>query len=93
MNNLPSISAHIDEKIIHKVIQDNFGALAPSFFTLTSNWFIRAYEHYKDIDKFVIIIYLINQDLMNSMIVFDTWSSFSKILLIKLEWSLLGISM
>ncbi len=64
MNTLPSISAHIDEKVINKVIQDNFGALAPSFFTLTSNWFIRAYEHYKDIDKFVIIIYLINQDLI-----------------------------
>jgi len=64
MNTLPSISAHIDEKAINKVIQDNFGALAPSFFTLTSNWFIRAYEHYKDIDKFVIIIYLINQDLI-----------------------------
>ena len=64
MNTLPSISAQIDEKKINKVIQDNFASLAPSFFTLTSNWFIRAYEHYKDIDKFVIIIYLINQDLV-----------------------------
>ncbi len=64
MNTLPSISAHIDEKIINKVIQDNFALLAPSFFTLTSNWFVRAYDHYKDIDKFVIIIYLIHQDLI-----------------------------
>ena len=64
MNTLPSISAHIDEKVINKVIQDNFAALAPSYFTLTSNWFVRAYDHYKDIDKFVIIIYLIHQDLI-----------------------------
>ena len=64
MNILPSISAHIDEKIINKVIQDNFAALAPYYFTLTSNWFVRAYDHYKDIDKFVIIIYLIHQDLI-----------------------------
>jgi len=64
MNTLPSISAHIDEKLINKVIQDNFAALAPSFYTLTSNWFVRAYDHFKDIDKFVIIIYLINQDLV-----------------------------
>ena len=64
MNTLPSISAHINEKIINKVIQDNFAALAPSFFTLTSNWFVRAYNHHKDIDKFVIIIYLIHQDLI-----------------------------
>ena len=64
MNTLPSISAHIDEKVINKIIQDNFAALAPSFYTLASNWFVRAYDHYKDIDKFVIIIYLINQDLI-----------------------------
>ena len=64
MKALPSISEHIDEKIINKIIQDNFSILAPSFFTLTSNWFVRAYKYYKDIDKFVIIIYLINQDLI-----------------------------
>jgi DNA-binding MarR family transcriptional regulator len=64
MNTLPSISAHIDEKVINKIIQDNFAAIAPSFYTLTSNWFVRAYDHWKDIDKFVIIIYLINQDLI-----------------------------
>ena len=64
MKALPSISAHIDEKIINKIIQDNFALLAPCYFTLTSNWFVRAYDHYKDIDKFVIIIYLIHQDLI-----------------------------
>jgi predicted transcriptional regulator len=64
MNTLPSISAQINEDKIHKAIQKNFASLAPSFFTLTSNWFIRAYDHYKDIDKFVIIIYLIHQDLI-----------------------------
>ena len=62
MNTIPSISGHIDEKLINKVIQENFAELAPSFFTLTSNWFVRAYDHYKDIDKFVIIVYLIHQD-------------------------------
>ena len=64
MNTLPSISEHIDQNLINKVIEDNFAALAPSFYTLASNWFVRAYDHYKDIDKFVIIIYLINQDLI-----------------------------
>ena len=61
---LPSISEHINEKIINKIIQDNFAALAPCYFTLTSNWFVRAYNHWKDIDKFVLIIYLIHQDLI-----------------------------
>ena len=64
IKNLPSISAQIDEKLINQIIQNNFSLLAPAFFTLTSNWFIRAYDHFKDIDKFVIIIYLINKDLI-----------------------------
>ena len=64
MSKLPSISEQINEKKIHNIIRKNFTLLAPSFFTLTSNWFIRAYDHFKDIDKFIIIIYLINQDLI-----------------------------
>ena len=64
MNTLPSISEHIDQNVINKVIQKNFAALAPSFFTLTSNWFVRAYDNYKDIDKFIIIIYLVNLNLI-----------------------------
>ena len=64
MNTLPSISSQIDEKIIHKAMKKNFAQLAPYFYSLISNWLIRAYEHYKDIDKFIIIIYLINKDLI-----------------------------
>ena len=64
MKTLPSISEHINERLINKVIQNNFAALAPYYFTLTSNWFVRAYDHWKDIDKFVIVIYLIHQDLI-----------------------------
>ena len=64
MKSLPSISDQIDEKLINQTIKNNFALLAPSFFTLTSNWFVRAYDPFKDIDKFVIIIYLINKDLI-----------------------------
>jgi len=64
MKPLPSISSQINEKIINKVIQKNFALLAPFFYSWISNWLIRAYEHYKDIDKFIIIIYLINKDLI-----------------------------
>jgi predicted DNA-binding transcriptional regulator len=61
---LPSISSQIDEQVINKVIQKNFAELAPYVYSFVSNWLIRAYEHYKDIDKFIIIIYLINKDLV-----------------------------
>ena len=63
MNALPSISAQIDEKIIFNAIRKNYASLAPYFISLISNWLIRAYKNYNDIDKFIIIIHLINKDL------------------------------
>ena len=64
MKSLPSITAQIDEKIIYKVIDKNFSLLAPFFYSFISNWIIRAYKRYNDIDKFLIIIYLIHQNLV-----------------------------
>jgi predicted transcriptional regulator len=78
INSLPSISSQIDEKIIYKTIEKNFSKLAPYYYSLVSNWLIRAYKHYHDIDKFIIIIYLINKDLIflrrNGLIIdYDTF--------------------
>ena len=64
MKALPSITDQIDEKIIYKVIDKNFSLLAPFFYSFISNWLIRAYDRYNDIDKFLIIIYLIHQNLV-----------------------------
>ena len=63
MSNLPNITAQIDEKIIFKVLQKNYASLARYFISMSSNWLIGAYKQYNDIDKFIIIIYLINKDL------------------------------
>jgi DNA-binding MarR family transcriptional regulator len=64
MKSLPSISSQIDEKIINKVIQKKFALLSSYFFYFMSNWLIRAYKRYNDIDKFIIVIYLIHQNLI-----------------------------
>tara|TARA_Y200000002_G_C22633601_1_gene643630 strand:- start:120 stop:1124 length:1005 start_codon:yes stop_codon:yes gene_type:complete len=64
MTKMPSISILIDEKEIFRIISKNFSKIAPSYYTLISNWLIRAYNVYNDIDKFIIIIYLINKDLI-----------------------------
>ena len=61
---VPSVTAQIDEKEIFKVISNNFSKLAPAYYFLISNWLIRAYNVHKDIDKYIIIIYLINRDLI-----------------------------
>ena len=78
IKSLPSISSQVDEKIIYKTIEKNFSKLAPYYYSLISNWLIRAYKHYHDIDKFIIIIYLINKDLIflrrNGLIIdYDTF--------------------
>ena len=79
MKSLPSITSQIDEKIIYnKVIDKNFSLLAPFFYSFVSNWLIRAYKRYNDIDKFLIIIYLIHQNLVfyrknGLMIDYDTF--------------------
>ena len=64
MKSIPSISSQIDEKIIFKTIAKNFSKLAPYYYTFVSNWLIRSYKSYQDIDKFIIVIYLINRDLI-----------------------------
>tara|TARA_B110000459_G_scaffold36345_1_gene38724 strand:- start:140 stop:1105 length:966 start_codon:yes stop_codon:yes gene_type:complete len=62
MKSIPSISSQIDEKIIYKVISDNFSRLAPYYYKWMSSWLIRAYESFGNIDKYIILIYIINKD-------------------------------
>ena len=62
MNAIPSISSQIDEKIIFKVIDKHFSRLAPHYYKWINNWMIGAYKNYADIDKYIILIYIINKD-------------------------------
>tara|TARA_Y100000389_G_scaffold39383_1_gene33813 strand:+ start:480 stop:1442 length:963 start_codon:yes stop_codon:yes gene_type:complete len=64
MNALPSISSQIDENKIFQIIDKNFSKLAPLWYSLITNWLIRSYNVFQDIDKFVILIYLINKNLV-----------------------------
>ena len=78
MKKLPSISNEIDEDIIFKTINKNFSKIAPYWFELISSWLIRSYNVFQDIDKFIILVYLINKDLIfyrkNGLIVdYDTF--------------------
>ena len=62
MNAIPSISSQIDEKIIFKVIDKHFSRLAPHYYKWINSWLIGAYESFGDIDKYIILIYIINKD-------------------------------
>ena len=78
MKEIPSISSQIDEEKIFEIINIKFSKIAPSYYTLITNWLIDAYKSYKGIDKFIILIYLINKDLIffrkNGLIIdYDTF--------------------
>ena len=78
MNSIPRISAQLNENKIFKIINKNFSKLAPTYYKMLSNWFIRAYGVYGDIDKYIILIYLVNKDFIffrkNGLIVeFETF--------------------
>ena len=60
MKKIPSISNEIDEDVIFKIINKNFSKIAPYWFELISSWLIRSYNVFQDIDKYVILVYLIN---------------------------------
>ena len=62
MKTIPSISSQIDEKIIFKVIDKHFSRLAPHYYKWINSWLIGAYKNYADIDKYIILIYIINKD-------------------------------
>ena len=64
MEKIPSISNEINEDVIFKIINKNFSKLAPYWFELISSWLIRSYNIFKDIDKFIILVYFINKDLI-----------------------------
>ena len=78
MNAKPSISSQIDEKIIFKVIDKHFSRLAPYYYKWINSWLIGAYENFGNIDKYIILIYIINKDFIffrkNGLIVdYDTF--------------------
>ena len=62
MEKLPSISSEINKLEVNKFIFNNFNSISPYFYKLISEWMSDAYKIFKDLDKFLILIYLINTD-------------------------------
>ncbi len=92
MKKIPSISSQIDENVIYKIISKNFSKIAPLYYSILVNWLIRAYKVFNNIDKFLILIYLINKNLIfyrkNGIIInFDTFYESSKLEIEKINIS------
>ena len=66
MRQIPSVYSElnlVDEKV-EKIIDKNFNKLSPLLYKLLVDWFISAFSNFKDIEKYIILIYLINTDLV-----------------------------
>jgi len=61
MKKLPSIYSELESDVIDKVFKNNFDQLSPYFFKLMSEWTIGGYNLFKDLDKYTILIYLVNK--------------------------------
>ena len=55
-------SSKLSEKTIHKIIVENFDEIAPIYYKLLSEWANSSYDKFQDIEKYLIILYLINKD-------------------------------
>ncbi len=53
---------NLNGKNIQNLITGNFEKLAPTYYRLISEWMNSSYEVFNDIDKYRIILYLINKD-------------------------------
>ena len=58
MNNIKKIN----QSSIQKLITANFENLASNYYRLISEWMNSSYEVFNDIEKYRIILYLINKD-------------------------------
>jgi predicted DNA-binding transcriptional regulator len=55
-------SSKISDNEIHKIIVENFDEIAPIYYKLLSEWANSSYDKFQDIEKYLIILYLINKD-------------------------------
>jgi len=62
MNTLPRISDALDEKKVTSSIHKKFNNFVPFFYKFVSEWIINAYSNFKDIEMYMILIYLVNND-------------------------------
>ena len=64
MNNLkPKISNLISIESVNEACDKNYESIMLKYYQLQFGWFNNAYNSFKDIDKYVILAYLINKTL------------------------------
>ena len=61
MKSLPSVSAELNTELVNKILIKNFNSVSPHMLKLTSEWLNGAYAVFKDINKYLILIYYVKK--------------------------------
>ena len=56
---VPSISKQLTEDQIYKSINDNYSQITKVWFNFQMDWMQRSYNSFKDHDKYLIVVYLV----------------------------------
>ena len=52
----------IEKKIVKEIVEKNFNLFSPYFYKLVNEWMIDAYKPFRDLDKYLILIYILSDD-------------------------------
>ena len=59
--NPPTILKTIDQKNIHRCLEENYNSLSIDWFVVLGKWMSNSYSVFKDHEKYLILIYLIKK--------------------------------
>ena len=62
-SNLFKISNQISIDEVENIYENNFEKIIYEFFNLENDWMYNAYKEYRDLDKYLILVYLVHQTL------------------------------
>ena len=52
----------LDNKVVKEIVEKNFNKVSPYFYKLINEWMIDAYKLFRDLDKYLILIYVLSDD-------------------------------
>jgi len=62
MKKIPNNRSELNSSIVFDLMKSNFKLISSHLYRLTTDWAIVAYKHFGDIDKCLILTYLVNED-------------------------------
>ena len=62
MKKISNIKTELDSSVVSDLLKSNFNLISPHLYRMTTDLAIGAYKNFGDIDKCLILTYLVNED-------------------------------